>query len=283
MDTLFNISIRDKKLLTFQKHCESILSFSDTVLIKIKKRGLFISLTDSEGFCCAETRISMKPDQDFVFNQECSAKILLPSLIALLKQTIRVKHGAYLFMTEDHKLEFRDLNILNATNKVIKNLEHRERDFFILSTKKFLHNEMEATQFKLVNFEFVRIITRLVISSGASGGIARLEVEPDGQDCKIMFSITSDGASMSTNHIYANKNTTDCTMIVTPSCAISCNFLLTYLKRCQILMLSSPFDYTTIFMSKKGILLQTDFKDCIRSSVFISAISNVNTLQELYG
>jgi hypothetical protein len=275
-DFLFELVLKDKKLNGFWKHCEAILSHSDTALFKVKKRDICISLIDSEGFCCCDTRFCTKLDTGFKFKTECSAKILLTSLVNLLKQCIRLKHSVMLFMVEDHVLQARELP---GVDTIITSVEHRLRDFHITSLKQFLLKSQEAMQFKIINTEFVKLITQLVIVSGVSGGIGVLRAEPNGDRCKLFFEIQSNGASRGVVDIDASTTTSECTMIVIPQSTINIKYILTYLKRSQAMMIT---DYTTLFLSEKGLLLQTDLKDGIRTTVFISAIDNADLLQELY-
>jgi hypothetical protein len=274
---LFELVLKDKKLNCFWKHCEAILCHSDTALFKVKKREICISLLDSEAFCCCDTRMSLKGDKGFKFNIECSAKILLGSLVNLLKQSIRLKHSVMLFMTEDRLLQARELPSLDSI--VITSVEYRLRNFHITSLKEFLLKSQEAMQFKIINTEFVKIITQLVILSGVSGGIGVLRAEPNGDQCKLFFEIQSNGGCRGVVDIDASTTTSECTMIVVPSKVIQIHYILTYLKRSQAMMMS---EFTTLFLSEKGLLLQTDLKDGIKTTVFISAINDVALLQELY-
>ncbi len=273
---LFEFVLKDKKLNWFWKHCEAILSHSDTALFKVKKREISISLIDPEGFCCCDTRFCVKTDTGFKFQKECSAKILLTSLVNMLKQSIRLKHSIMLFMIQDHILQVREIP---GTDTTITSVEHRERDFHITSLKNFLLKSKEAMQFKIINSEFVKIITQLVILSGVSGGIGIIKAEPYENKCKLFFEIQSNGGCRGVVDIDASTTTSECTMIVIPNSVIKIHYILTYLKRSQSMMIS---DYTTLFLSEKGLLLQTDLKDGIKTTVFISAIDDVIALQELY-
>jgi hypothetical protein len=277
MNSIFEFTLKDKKLNTFFKHCDSVLQQSDTALFKVSKRGIFVRVTDLEGFCSCETSIGVKGDPSFKLTQECDAKILLVSLVNELKKAVRLKHTIVLLMREDHQLIIRD-----QTETVIESVEHRVRDFFVLSLRVFLLKSENSMQFKMINSEFSQMVTRATILSGVSGRIASFCAEPildHPNRTKLVFGVESNGACKGTLSVDATTTSDTATILVVPKSRVFIYYLLTYLKR-AIHILHSQYEYVMVTVSERGMMLHTEPRDGVRTIIAISAICDVDKLHE---
>lgn len=265
----FKFAFNDsRKLNAFIKNCESLCSHSDTALFKVKKRGVYILLTDFESKCVVETRITDQSDNIMVLKtKEFTAKILLDSLVNELRKCLRNKRNVYIYGVDDNLLKIKEISS-NSKEISIKSTEHRIRVFHILSTREFINKSETYAEFKILNIEFNKIITTQAILSGINGGVGTLIVEPiDDTNCEIIFSLRNNGGSYGKIKIHTSTESEDVPVLKLPTKRIEITYLLTYLKRSQNL-LSFPTDFVTIYVSNVGILLHTGIKDGISTLIF---------------
>ena len=302
----------------FLKHCEGINQHSDTALFKVKARGIFITLTDHEGFCCCETRFCVANEPSFKLNgiQSFSAKIKLDdkdpnSLIYILKQSARkhnckLKSNVFLFANEQKILkakEFSAIEVKDTTAEIIlTGVEHRIRDYFILSENSFEKNSQVFASFTINNKELGDLITTMCTLSGISGGIGTLNIEllqkkieqNSGSDkigqkskyeekeaCCIKFAVQSNGGCAGYISIICTNESEGAKMIKFPEHSFDISYIMTYLKRCQGLV-SKPEENSTFLVSNNGVMIKTEMHDNVRSLVCISAIKDVPLLQDSF-
>ncbi len=255
---------------------------SDTVMFKVLPSGVYLMLTDSESFCCAE--IQLTENIQTMLKLSCpdfSAKIQLDSLTKILKTIWKRRHTAVLF-GEPHEpqvLKVREIPPLtNDDGKfVVEKTEFRARVYYTLSTRVFRENSQNYIKLKMQNGEFNKLLTQLAIISGTHGGIGEIRVwsVPNDKRYKIGFSVKSDSGAEGTIIIHACD--TDKTVCVqhAPEHEIHLRYLVTYLKRSQNL-LSVQTDYLTMFISDKGLLLTTEPKDHHSVMIYISDVRGLD-------
>lgn len=283
MQNLFELTIKDNKKLTmFLKHCESLLSHSDTALFKVRKKGIFLTLTDFEGLSACETRFCMATDPSFkLCGDVFSAKIFLESLISVLRQASRLKRHLVLFSESQGMLKSRELGF-ETKEVVIDSLEHRLRDYFIISTQRFESKAEHFGSFIMNNQELCYTISKLAILSGISGGIGTLRLEPCAdQVCRIHFGIQSNGGSKGSLIIDATNESETVKIVKFPKVNFEIFYALAYLKRFQS-FLGNSYDNTTVMVSNKGIVLQTDMVENVRSLVYVPSVDNVELFQDAF-
>jgi hypothetical protein len=274
----FEMIVRDvRKLSYFIKNCEALQSHSDTVLFKAKPKGIFILLTDFEGFCIVETRLkSLSENAIKLKKEEFNAKILLDSLIEQLKHCVRMKKGAVI-RGQDNCLTVSPLttNILKNALEVfkVKSTEHRPRVYYIVSTRRYVSESDDYIKFKIPNVELNKIITMQAIVSGSNGGVGIITVEPlNSTECVIKFSLKNASGSVATLKISTSTTSEDVLIMRMPAKKIEATYLVTYLKRSHNIF-NIPTDLATVYVSAKGLVLHTDVRDGMSSVMFIC---NVN-------
>jgi hypothetical protein len=272
----FDFLFRDlRKLNTFIKTCEALCAHSDTVLIKVKKRGIYLLLTDFESMCIAEARLTKFTDLNLKLHvKEFTAKILLDSLITLLRKGFRNKMHVMLFGNNQHQLFVQEVSPMHNNTNVsfspveVASTEHRIRVYHIISTRDFIHKSDDYIKFKIMNTEFNKIITAQAILSGLSGGVAKLHIKPtNSTDAKIIFSLRNNSGSFGKITIHTSTTSEDVPILHMCQKDIDVTYLLTYLKRSQN-MLSFPTEYVQVYVSNKGIIIHTELKDGMCTIVF---------------
>lgn len=288
MTILFELILKEhRKLNAFIKTCEAMMNHSDTALFKVKKRGVYILLTDFESFCCLETRLTDNV-QSILKTYRCdfSAKILLDSMINILRRISKNKRCAMLYAdSEDDKiLKIREMNLQSSRaveEYVVDSVEHRARVYYVISTNQFKSKSEDYIQFRIPNIELNKIITMQCILSGNSGGVGQIDVTPVVENpgsVKIHFFIQNQMGAKGGVTIHTKKNLDENLSVPVfhlPVKCISTRYLLTYLKRSQNI-LTVPSDSVTVYISNRGILIQTDVKEHHYVVVFISDITNEN-------
>ena len=277
-DRLFELILRDhRKLNAFVRTCDGLCVHSDTALFKVKRKGVYIMLTDYESFCCVEARITDNLSQILkTYTKEFTTKIRLDSLVEILKRIDRAKNIAMICATQLNELRVLEILTVNGQiigEYVVESTEHRDRVFHILSSREFQNITSNYVQFRIMNIELNRIITMLAIGSGINGGVCTFTAEPDPihpSQCKITFAIRNDGGFMSRLTIHTvNRSDVDVPVQHIPQQGFQTKFFVTYLKKSQNL-LHTQTDYVTLYANDKGMLLQTDIKDHHSVLVFMA-------------
>jgi hypothetical protein len=266
-------------LSIFIKNCEALCSHSDTALFKIKKRGIYILLTDFESICVVEFRATNFVDVHVCMNvPEFSAKILLDSLLAELRQGFRNKSKVTIAGESGNLLTVQYTNIHGAKGEVrrVKSTESRLRVFHVLSTREFIKKSDNYIMFQMMNVEFNKIVTGQAIISGIAGGVGNITVTPiTNQECTICFSLCNDSGTTGSVAIHTSTKADDVTIFHIPQATIQIKYFVTYLKRSQS-MLNCPTDYVTIYISEKGIMLHTSVKEGMCTVLYTRNISDLN-------
>lgn len=272
---LFELTLKDhKRVSALIKTCETACSLSDTAMIKIKPKGLYIMLTDMESFSCLEIRMLDMPASTLRLHaSEYTVKIILDSFVNILRTIQKHKHTAVIVADHETPLTLQIRQVNPATSKVVEShsvesAEHRARVFHVSSTTAFRANA-EYSEFRIPSVELNKIITMQCIISGNSGGVGEINVK--GND--IQFYVKNGGGMGGGVTIHGNTRSTTVPILHSPAETIHTKYLLTYLKRAQNLF-SNPSDNVTIYVSKKGFLLQTDIRDGHSVLVFIADVSN---------
>jgi hypothetical protein len=280
---LFEFALRDtKKLVSLMKTCEIACSHSDTAMLKIKPKGVYIMLTDMESFSCLEIRLLDVPLK--LHCEEYTVKIILDSFASILRTILKHKHSAVFVAEKDSPLKLQIRQVNPSTNKivethVVETAEHRARVFHVCSTTAFRANS-DYVEFRIPCVEFNKIITMQCIISGNCGGVGEIKAVPDGacaqythsscaQYTHIQLHVKNHGGMGGGVTIHA----TSPQLIHSPKADFETKYLLTYLKRVQNLF-ANPTESMTIIASKKGVLLQTDVRDGHSVLVFIADVSN---------
>lgn len=268
MTILFEFSFREpRKLSAFIKTCESMCLHSDTALFKVKKRGIYILLTDLESFCCLECRFTENVQNVLKLNcPEFTAKILLDSLTNILRKICKNKHNAVIYADSEAPYVLCVKEIMAQTNRVVdvhtvESTENRARVYYLLSTHEFRKQSEDYIQFRIPNVEFNKIITQQSILSGSSGGVGEILITPvDKNKCTIKFYLKNHSGAAGGVTIHSFTTAESVPIIKMPLRPINMTYFLTYLKRSQNLF-AIPSDSITLFISTQGILIQTDVKD----------------------
>jgi hypothetical protein len=282
----FELIFRDLRgLSAFIKTCEAMSIHSDTALFKVKKRGVYILLSDAESFSCLEMRLT--DNLDGMLRLQCkeyTIKILLDSLTDILRHILRAKHSAVIYAEKDtgnfgavsnQALYVREF----ATNKIIQthkvtDIEHRARVYHIISTHQFRKRSRDHVQFRIPSIELNKIITQQAILSGNNGGVGELIIVPTGNEhCDIQFFTQNNSGGKGSLTIHTHTKAETVPIQTMPNHKIHSKYFITYLKRSQNLLIS-PTDSVTMYVSERGILLQTDCKDHHSVVIFIADISD---------
>jgi hypothetical protein len=294
----FEMRFRDtRKLVTFVKMCESLFVHSDTALFKVKKKGLYVNVTDFESMCSVEGRVLKSADDYWtVSDEEFTSKILLDSLISELKRAIRNKqvvtmrgeHPHILKIVASYPKQFHQRSSginkrihehsqQNCSEKVVVSTEHRIRVFHIVSRRSFISKSGNYASFRIVNSEFNKIITMKAIVSGVSGGVASISILPtNSTECKLIFYVKSNSGTTGKLTISTSCNSTDeVKMLNVPKESIDMQYLLSYIKRSQNMM-AAPADFTTVYVSNEGVMLETELKDNISMLLFTTSLEGID-------
>jgi hypothetical protein len=292
MKVAFELAFREqRKLSAFIKTCEGMCVQSDTALFKVKKRGAYIMLTDFESLCCLETRITDGIQNMLKMNcKEFTAKILLDSMATILRRILKNKHSAILFgdLDNDHVLQIKE--VIGQSHRVVaihqvECTENRARVYHVISTHQFCRNSQNYIQFRIPNVEFNKIITMQSIISGTNGGVGELiitpipdalgsgEGDPPKNRCDIKFFMKNNGGGMGGVTIHTHPLSESVPVLHRPMQPIHTRYFLTYLKRSQNLF-TVPSDFVTVYVSEKGVMVQTDSKDNHSVVIYTSDISD---------
>jgi len=290
MKTLFELSFRDqRKLNAFIKTCEAMSVHSDTALLKVNKRGVYILLSDFESLCCLEVRLTDNIQGMLkIYCKEYTVKILLDSLTNILRQVAKNKHSAILCSDVETPKILLVREVVGQSHRLIAtypvtSTEHRARVYHVISTRQFRKKSKNYVQFRIPNVELNKIITMQSIISGNNGGVGELIITPIPDDekdlnlpknrCDIRFFMNnnSGGKGGVTIHTHMAAETVPIQNI--PLNPIHSKYFLTYLKRSQNLF-TTPLDLVTIYVSERGILIQTDSKDNHSVVIFIADVSD---------
>lgn len=314
---MFEIVLRDWKMIgSMVKTCEALCNQSDTVMLKVKQKGVYIMLTDVESFCCAEVRISNVHCK--ITKQFATVKILFDSFIGILRCIAKNKNGAVIFMDESepyvlkiHQVagtvaikdfkgltkeskdskemkdskeskeikeikdieEFKESKIKIIDTQRVQSAESRARVYYLISSQMFRKSAAnEYVHFRIPGAEFNRIITTMCIISGNSGGVGNVDVVPGESDrVSIRFYVVNGGGMRGGITVHTHKGAQSVPLIHTSSTPIHIKYLVTYLKRSQSLF---QCETVTMYISKQGILLQTDEHDNHSVLMFLANVSN---------
>lgn len=266
------------------KTLDALFVHSDTAMLKVKKRGLYIMLSDFESLSCSETRFTVNLENILFVNVvEYTAKILLDSLANILRQIVKMKHGAVVYSLLNNPGQVFVDEVIGRKNFVqntcqVKSAEHRARVFHIVSSTQFERQSAENyLKFKVPNVEFNKIVTIQAIISGMSGGVGFIDVCPDAESptthCKIRFHTRNHSGGNGGVTINTHSTATTAPLLHLPTKAFKIQYCITYLKRSQNLMFA-PTDSVTMWISPKGLLLQTETKDHHSTLVFVADVSD---------
>lgn len=288
---VFELAFREsRKLSSFIKTCEAMCVQSDTALFKVKPRGVYIMLTDFESLCCLETRVTDNIGGMFKMNcPEFTSKILLDSLTSILRKIMKNKHSAILCADEENSRQLKVREVLGQTYRlvaehIVASTEHRARVYQIMSTNRFQRLSQNFVKFRIPNIEFNKIVTMQSIISGTHGGVGEITITPipDEEDAhcllpknrvSIKFFLQNSSGDRGNLTIHTHPLAETVPILHRPEETIRCQYFLTYLKRSQNL-LSVPSDSVTVYVSNKGIMLQTDYKDHHSTVVYTADISD---------
>jgi len=259
----FSVKLLEHGLMnTFQKNCEALLNHSDTIMIKVKAKGVYLMMTDYEGFCLVELRIMNKDTKPFINmkgKKEATVKIMLDSLIQILKNISKSKHYAILQQDKEHQLtvietsadQKKTFNILE-----VRSAEHRPRAYFVLSTRSFQKTcKGEYLKFRMIASEVNRLITQLAIISGINGG--KLIVQVDPTENLLMFQVSNDNGNIGSIKIRSHSKSKVVPFQHIPNNKIECHVLLTYLKRSQGFF-QNQTEFLTFMVSENGLIVQNE-------------------------
>lgn len=280
---LFELALRDwKKLSAFVKTCEAMFNQSDTAMLKIKPKGLYLMLTDFESMCCLETRLLDHSKQMLKMNcPEYTVKVMLDSLIQILRRILKNKHTALLWADDEAPYVLQIREIAGHTNRTVEthqveSAEHRARVFHVISTNQFRKRSAQYAQFRMPYVEFNKLITMQCIISGSCGGVGEVTVTPptNASDdvCKIRFFVRNHGGMSGGVTLHTRAGAPTAPLQHAPTQSLHLKYILTYLKRAQSLF-TNLTDSLTIYLSEKGMLMQTDVKDGHCVVVFIADVS----------
>ena len=282
MASQFELCFRDqRKLANFVKTCEAMIFHSDTALFKVRRGAVYLKLTDFESFCCLETR--MTENLHHMLKMSCpkySVKILLDSLTNILRKILKNKHTAVLFATEECPLTLQ-VKELQSAGKIVESFkvestEHRPRVYRLLSTNQFKLKSQDYIQFRMPIIEFNKIITAQSILSGSNGGVGELSITPIEDEidsppgrCQVKFFLSNHSGAQGGIIMHSFIGAESVPLQYVPKIPITLKYFITYLKRSQNLF-SIPSEMVTIFISDRGILIQTDSRDNLYSIVIFT-------------
>lgn len=261
---MFEWTFRDpRKLAAFFKSCDALTLHSDTAMLKVRKQGVSLMVTDFESFCAVEVRVTENLFPGLRVTAPTTAKILLTSLVGILRQIIRNKHVAVWHSETDGVLHIREAageSLRTVTDHLVESTENRPRVFFPLSTQRF-KEQGEYAEFRLANAELNRIVNTHAILSGTCGGVTDITVGPVENDrCDIRFSTGNQGGGWGAVTIHTHPRSESVPLVHRPAAQISIQIFLTYLKRSQHFLLS-PMEMVTVSISNRGLLLNCDHGD----------------------
>lgn len=269
MSVLFEACVSQvKRLQRLSKTCELLANHSDTALLKVRKNGMYIDITDSESFCAVECRI---PERTFQYvrlavDQGWQAKIHMDQLAFELKKLARSKQTVVFLSTDDEplilKLKTRDAVIPIAST------EHRLRKFYPLQVSKFFDGH-DYLHIRLSNAELNRIVNHQCVASGLHGGVASIRVLTD--PLVVTFALMGDcGAAVEFDIHPAASD-----VVHAPKTALRCTYFLTYWKRAQT-MFAIHHEFTHVYVANHGVFLVQEFIDQPSVFVCVADVSNVD-------
>lgn len=317
MSVLFELKLTNTNVLSsFCKTCEALFLQSDTVMFKVKKRGVYIMLTDSESFCAAEGRLTENVSEMLsLYCEEFTCKILLNSLTKSLKQIVKKKRGALLYSDTKNQLKVKEINSGVNVQRVhvyntftVESTEHRPRVYHILSTNKFrVLSDEYYTCFKMPTAELNKLITAQCIMSGNCGGVGELNVIPvanfnsstttqqtqaQEQEQKdrlltgpsnlknrvlIEFTIRNQSGNLKKWRIYTHTRSKQVPVLQRSVKHLRVEYFLTYLKRAQS-MFTSCSNFVKFHVSHLGIMLETEKRDHHYVVMFLTNVKDVDKL-----
>lgn len=275
---MFHIYLLDHRLLSaFLKNCEALLNHSDTIMLKVKVKGAYLMMTDYEGFCLAEMRIMNKEKAPFIKmkgSKEETVKIMLDSLVQVLKNVTKNHHSAVLYSQVDKRLIVSEVSSDGKTvygNFEVDSAEQRPRAFFVLSTRSFQRKcQGNYLKFRLVASEANRLITQLAIMSGINGGKLDLSFDPEPKT--ITFKIENDSGNYATVKIRSHAKSKTVPLQHCPQKPIQCRVLLTYLKRSQGFF-QNQTEFLTFMLSNNGLIVQNEVNNHISTVVHLQDLT----------
>lgn len=263
-----------RTLHAFTKTLESVCAYSDTAMLKVKPRGVYVMLSDFESFCCVETRLTENLGKMLCLTgPEFTAKFLIDSLTLVLRQVAKAKKQAVLYGVAPHALYVDQLHRSRVEQTYpIASAEHRPRVFYVMSTKRFC--KQPHVCLRIANAEFSKLVNVLAIISGACGGVGYVNVQPQANNaCTLHFYTSNDAGCRGGLKIHTSKTATTAPLLTTCNQAFTVKYFITYLKRAQTLM-NVPQDMLTLYISAQGLLLQTPTQDYHSVLTFVTDVTN---------
>lgn len=270
---LFEIFLNPQITAELVSHAQATLCQSDTVLFKIKNKSVaYISWTDSDHFSCGEIRICCQPVM------KCSgfsAKILLDSFIHALRIAVRIKRKLRIHANVQKELYVDDLKIASA--------EHRNRQFYVLSSDRILQRELAASVCIHGGVLDGFIANAASMAGSMYNGIGEFKIDKkDDQHFILTLNNTSDAGATCSQTIQMTSTTDLVRIIKTPNTNFSVSVSLGIFNRLRPFMtLHRQSDVNLIFFDC-GLLLQTGLVDNIRSLIMISHISDLTQFKDFF-
>jgi hypothetical protein len=209
--------------------------------------------------------------------EQYTTKIRLDSLTNILRKITKRKHLAVLYADTEYELKVREINKNNRSiqNFTVDSTEHRARVYYKISSTVFKSKSDNYAIFKIQNVELVKIITMQCILSGGHGGVGCCDigVDDDSTRLSIRLSIKGESGSYGGVTIHTHIGSDIVPVLKKPDVSFSIKYMLTYLKRSQNLFYT-PTDYTTLYVSERGIMFQTPTKELQTVVLFTSAIGS---------
>lgn len=271
----FALTFHDNRVLhAFTKTLESICAYSDTAMLKVKSRGVYVMLSDFESFCCVEARLVENLDEMLYITQpEFTAKFLLDSLTNALRKVAKAKRQAVIYGVAQHKLYVDQIHGSRVENTyAISSAEHRPRVFYVMSTTRFC--KQPHVRLRIANAEFSKLVNVLAILSGTCGGVGYVNVQPRRNDaCTLHFYTSNDAGGRGGLKVHTSKSASTAPLLTTCQQEFTVKYFITYLKRAQALM-HVPQDMLTLYVSPQGLLLQTPTQDHHSVLAFVADVTN---------
>ncbi len=270
-----------KRLQAYSRICDSLLSITDTGMLKFCLGKLHILCTEPESTCAIE--IEFDEPTSMVFGEESyTVKILFDSFANEVRKVLKNKHTLHLLVTDDKPFELKSQEEAGSTKRIIDTFvvgsaEHRARIFRHISAEVLRKKSINVVELALPCAEMNRLINTFCIAAGSivmqttcnctfhddKNLVVTFETQSQNgfkAYCRICCPVSATTKEPNRNVLLNYKNTKPFTM----------KYTLAYLKRFQSLIFNST-DYINLYLSENGMLLRLGEHEDFVIKCFISA------------
>lgn len=246
-------------------HVTSAMIHATHALVKCKKM-IYISWTDEPQLSIGEIRIDVKPNCVF------ATKIKLNDLLVALKQQHCKKSNLQLKINDTNQLVMGDVTLTPIEDNV---------PIFMLSTTQFIQNT-DYSCFTIESHVFDEFLNRSATIAGAShDGKLQLEILTHDLVTRLTCVTRGDSGSYCKQRIYYTADTKTCKAVSTSENKIECDLPLSIVNCSRSLLQMHRNESITCIVTSRGLLIQTEMQNKLRSVMVVSHIKDFEQLRIL--